>query len=95
MSVPVVARRCWRVGPLSRSVGAGQRSRGELAPEFRERYVREILDQVDLGPIIEEIPADSTTALMCVETDPEACHRSLIAERMAAEHGVSVTHIRP
>jgi peptide/nickel transport system permease protein len=28
MSVPVVARR-WRVGPLSRSVGAGQRSRGE------------------------------------------------------------------
>jgi peptide/nickel transport system permease protein len=30
MSVPVVARRrCWRVGPLSRSVDAGQRSRGE------------------------------------------------------------------
>ena len=75
--------------------GVGQRSRGELAPEFRERYVRDVLDRVDLEPIIEEIPADSTTALMCVETDPEACHRSLIAERMAAEHGVSVTHIRP
>jgi len=54
-----------------------------------------VLDRVDLEPIIEEIPADSTTALMCVETDPEACHRSLIAERMAAEHGVSVTHVRP
>jgi uncharacterized protein (DUF488 family) len=32
---------------------------------------------------------------MCVERDPEACHRSLIAERLAAEHGVAVSHIRP
>ena len=29
------------------------------------------------------------------ERDPEACHRSLIAERLAAEHGVSVTHLTP
>jgi uncharacterized protein (DUF488 family) len=25
----------------------------------------------------------------------EACHRSLIAERLAAEHGLAVTHLRP
>jgi uncharacterized protein (DUF488 family) len=75
--------------------GVGQRSRTELAPEFRERYLHEVLDRVDLGPIVEAMPADSTTALMCVESDPEACHRSLLAERMAARHGVSVTHIRP
>ena len=30
-----------------------------------------------------------------VERDPEACHRSLIAERLAAEHGLPVTHLRP
>jgi Protein of unknown function, DUF488 len=41
------------------------------------------------------MPADPATALLCVERDPEACHRSLIAERMAAEHGVSVTHLKP
>jgi uncharacterized protein (DUF488 family) len=75
--------------------GVGKRSRVELAPEYRERYTHEILDRVDLGPIVASLPADATTALLCVERDPEACHRSLIAERMAGEHGVSVKHLKP
>jgi uncharacterized protein (DUF488 family) len=76
-------------------LGVGKRSRAELAPVYRERYVREILDGVDLAPIVGELPADGAAALFCVERDPEACHRSLIAERMAAEHGVTVVHLRP
>ena len=75
--------------------GVGKRSRVELAPEFSERYTHEILDQVDLAPIVESLPADPATALLCVERDPEACHRSLIAERMATEHGVSIGHLKP
>jgi uncharacterized protein (DUF488 family) len=75
--------------------GVGKRSRTELAPEFRDRYMREILDRVDLGPIVDSLPTDATTALLCVERDPEACHRSLITERMAAVHGVSVRHLKP
>jgi uncharacterized protein (DUF488 family) len=75
--------------------GVGKRSRTELAPEYRERYTREILDQVDLAPIVDELPLDAASALLCVERDPEACHRSLIAERLASEHDVRVTHLRP
>jgi uncharacterized protein (DUF488 family) len=75
--------------------GVGKRSRVELAPAYRDRYTREILDRVDLGPIVTALPEDGATALLCVERDPEACHRSLIADRMAAEHGVSVTHLKP
>ena len=75
--------------------GVGKRSRSELAPEYVERYTREILDQVELEPIVDRRPADAASALLCVERDPEACHRSLIAERLAAEHGLPVTHIRP
>ena len=75
--------------------GVGKRSRVELAPEYRERYTHEILDQVDLEPIVDSLPADAATALLCVERDPEACHRSLIAERMATEHGVSIGHLKP
>jgi Protein of unknown function, DUF488 len=67
----------------------------ELAPEYRERYTHEILDQVDLEPIVDSLRADAATALLCVERDPEACHRSLIAERMATQHGVSVRHLKP
>jgi uncharacterized protein (DUF488 family) len=75
--------------------GVGKRSRVELAPEYRERYTHEILDQVDLEPIVDSLRADAATALLCVERDPEACHRSLIAERMATQHGVSVRHLKP
>jgi uncharacterized protein (DUF488 family) len=75
--------------------GVGKRSRVELAPEYRERYTHEILDQVDLEPIVASMPEDGATALLCVERDAEACHRSLIAERMATEHGVSVRHLTP
>jgi uncharacterized protein (DUF488 family) len=76
-------------------LGVGKRSRVELAPEYRDRYTREILDRVDLEPIVASLPADGATALLCVERDPEACHRSLIADRMASEHGVSVRHLKP
>jgi Protein of unknown function, DUF488 len=41
------------------------------------------------------LPAEGVTALLCVEADPEACHRSLIAERLAKRHGVTVSHLRP
>jgi uncharacterized protein (DUF488 family) len=75
--------------------GVGKRSRAELAPEYVERYTREILGHVDLAPIVAELPGDAIGALFCVERDPEACHRSLIAERLAGEYGYSVAHLRP
>ena len=75
--------------------GVGKRSRVELAPEYRERYLREILGRVDLASIVAELPSDAASALLCVERDPEACHRSLIAERLAAEFDLSVIHLRP
>jgi len=75
--------------------GVGKRSRSELAPAYAERYSREILDAADLGSVVEELPQAGIAALLCVERDPEACHRSLVAARLAAEYGVEVVHIRP
>jgi uncharacterized protein (DUF488 family) len=76
-------------------LGVGKRSREQLAPEYRERYTREILDRADLDAVVAELPEAGATALLCVERDPEACHRSLIADRLAAEYQVPVTHLRP
>jgi uncharacterized protein (DUF488 family) len=73
----------------------GKRSRTVLAPEYATRYAREILDHAPLEPIVAELPSAGASALFCVERDPEACHRSLIAERMAAMSGVQVGHLRP
>ena len=67
----------------------------ELAPEYRTRYIAEILDQADLEAVAASLPESGAGALFCVERDPEACHRSLVAERLEAEHGVAVKHLRP
>jgi uncharacterized protein (DUF488 family) len=74
--------------------GVGKRSRAELAPAFRERYIAEILDHADLAAVAASLPQEGAAALFCVERDAEACHRSLIAERLAGEHGLEVTHLR-
>ena len=75
--------------------GVGKRSRTQLAREYRERYIAEILNRADLDAVVAELPTDRVTALMCVERDPEACHRSLIAERLAAQYGLEEIHLGP
>lgn len=75
--------------------GVGKRSRRELAPGYTHRYTAEILDHVDLAPIVASLPSSGATALFCVEQDPEACHRSLVAQRLLEQHGVIVEHLLP
>jgi uncharacterized protein (DUF488 family) len=74
--------------------GEGKRSRTVLAPEYAGGYTEEILDRVDLAPIVKWI-GGSKAALLCVERDPEACHRSLIAARLQRDWGFSVEDLRP
>jgi len=76
-------------------LGVGKRSRTELAPEYTARYLHEILDQVDLDPLVAELPAGGASALFCVERDPGACHRSLVAERLSEEYGLPIAHLLP
>lgn len=75
--------------------GVGKRTRRELAPEYVERYTAEILDHVDLETLVSTLPVEGAIALLCVERDPEACHRSLIADRLAAHFDVTIKHLIP
>ncbi|MET0557904.1 MAG: DUF488 domain-containing protein [Solirubrobacterales bacterium] len=74
--------------------GEGKRSRSVLAPEYVRRYEEEILAAVDLGPIVAWV-GSKKAALLCVERDPEACHRSLVAARFARELDFAVEDLRP
>jgi uncharacterized protein (DUF488 family) len=76
-------------------LGAGKRNRVELAAEYRERYLDEILEGADLGSLVDELPEEGLGALLCVERDPEACHRSIIAGRLAEGFGLQVLDLRP
>jgi uncharacterized protein (DUF488 family) len=75
--------------------GVGKRSRQRLADEYMARFTSERLDQVDLGPIAASMPAGGAVALLCVERDPEACHRSLVAGRLAERFSLALEHLRP
>ncbi len=74
--------------------GEGKRSRTVLSPEYASGYTEEILNRADLAPIVKWI-GGSKAALLCVERDPEACHRSLIAARLQQDWGFSVEDLRP
>jgi len=73
--------------------GEGKRSRTVLSPVYVERYTEEILEPADLDPIVRFI-GRSTAALLCVERDAAACHRSLIAARLARDYGARIENLR-
>ena len=75
--------------------GVGKRWRRELAAEYTRRSTTGILDRADLTPIVSELPSSGTAALLCVERDPEACHRSLIAQRLIEQRRVTIEHLHP
>jgi uncharacterized protein (DUF488 family) len=74
--------------------GEGKRSRTVLAREYADGYEAQILDAVDLGPLVDFI-GRGRAALLCVERDPEACHRSLTAARLRDRYGFAVRDLRP
>ena len=74
--------------------GEGKRSRTVLAPGYVRAYTEEVLDGVNLEPIVRFV-GDNRAALLCVERDPEACHRSLIAERLERDFSFETTHLKP
>jgi hypothetical protein len=75
--------------------GVGKRSRVQLAPAYRERYTREILDRGDLDQLVLQLPIATRATLLCVEREPAACHRSLISERLRDDYNCNVIDLVP
>lgn len=75
--------------------GVGKRSRVRLAPEYVREYTEEILDLVPLEPLVRRLPVHGMGALLCVEATARACHRSLVADRLAERFGFDVVHLEP
>jgi uncharacterized protein (DUF488 family) len=73
--------------------GEGKRSRSRISAEYARLYTAGVLDRADLTPLAEL--TDRRPALLCVERDPEACHRSLIAARLEREWRTPVVHLKP
>jgi uncharacterized protein (DUF488 family) len=75
--------------------GVGKRNRVRLSPEYIRGYTEEILDLVPLEPLVRQMPVHGIGALMCVEATAHACHRSLVAARLAERFGFEVIDLEP
>ncbi|HEY0278193.1 MAG TPA: DUF488 domain-containing protein [Solirubrobacterales bacterium] len=71
----------------------GKRSRTVLSQTYVERYTEEVLDRADLVGLVRFI-GRSTPALFCVEREAAACHRSLVAARLARDHDFRIVNLR-
>ena len=73
-----------------------KRKRTELGEAFIEAYRTECLDAFEPQNLLDELESDAkVVALFCVETAPEACHRSLVAEKLAKTFNLDVEDILP
>ena len=72
-----------------------RRKREALSDGFVADYTTRTLDPFDLEGLIAELKDVSRPTLFCVERTPQACHRGLVADRLANVAGVPVTHLVP
>ena len=73
-----------------------KRQRGEMDAVFVQAYKEECLHSLDLEGLRDALgEEEKVVALFCVEQHPAACHRSLVAEKLAEAWDVEVEHIVP
>ena len=85
---------------LQHAADAGARillsQRTELAPEYLARYVPQILDRFDFDALATTLAGFRAPVLFCIERIPQACHRSLVAPRLARALAIDdVIHLIP
>ncbi len=77
-------------------LGIAKRTRKALGQSFIQAYEKECLSTFNSVEFIKQLGQNTQViSLFCVEREPEACHRSLAAKRLAQELDLQVEHIRP
>ena len=90
---PALRQRQWAADKVE---GTTKRKRAALGEVFITAYREERLAGFDSRKFIEQLgPSARAVALFCVEREPAACHRSLLAARLREDLGVEVVHLTP
>jgi uncharacterized protein (DUF488 family) len=94
LAPPPALRQCQ--AEADKELGVAKRKRTTLGEAFIKGYQERILAGFDSRRFIEGLgPATQVAALFCVEREPAACHRSLLAERIAHDLNLEVVHLSP
>lgn len=75
--------------------GEQKRMRQELGDIFRSQYIKRILNNFDFDTFIENLDniGAKRVVLFCVEEHPDACHRSIVADKLLNTYHHKVTHL--
>jgi len=85
-----------RQAAADKATKTAKRKRTALGEEFITAYRTECLTAFDPDSLLDDLEADAqVVALFCVEKEPEACHRSLVADKLAKELKLEVENILP
>ena len=85
-----------RQAAADKATKTAKRKRTALGEEFITAYRAECLTAFDPDSLLDDLEADAqVVALFCVEKEPEACHRSLVADKLAKELKLEVENILP
>jgi uncharacterized protein (DUF488 family) len=94
LSPPEAVRQ--RQHEADRAANVARRKRAELDPAFVAAYEQSVLAHLQPDSLLAELGLEpKVIALFCVEREPAACHRSLLAAALSQEWGVEVAHLLP
>lgn len=78
------------------AAGVGKRQRQVLSPAFADAYRQECLQGFDSRQFVADLGENArVVALLCVEREAAACHRWLLAGKLARDLGSFVRHLTP
>lgn len=74
--------------------GEKKRDRNSLGQIFSIAYKNRILAQFNFDHFLEQLDSSGAerVALFCVEEKPEACHRSIVSDKLQT-YGYNITHL--
>lgn len=72
-----------------------RRQRTALSPAFADAYRLECLAGFDSRQFVADLGDACVVALLCVERDAAACHRSLLADQLVRDLDTPVRHLTP
>ena len=93
LAPPVEIRELQKQADLQK--GELKRERQALGEVFQTEYKKQILENFDFETFIENLEniGASRIVLFCVEERPEACHRSIVSNKLQDKFNYKVTHI--
>lgn len=78
-----------------KELGTTQRRRETLSDKFKTAYKKEVLQNFDFQSFIAQLESlgSKRIVLFCVEKNPLACHRSIVADYLNVKYKFPVKHL--